>query len=289
MTRRGVLQESEREYLNWRGWRVGRNLHGYTEKTEREPPEIDVNKARWRIDNEVGGNLHEIIRHLNRDLRAIETFYRFGGGEWGEYADVYLPTARDELEALRDTVDEMIEYADRELEDETKERLREHLHILATDLDLVQKHVDGELGDAELEWDGFEIVGPPEFVEQEDELKERQKAVVMLLSRDGMMDIFRWVAENERDRNTDSKLEGKTRGNTQGTWKQAIGRYLKRDYSLVEESGWGYELTERGRVVYDCLMELKKSEVVEEERKSGETWVEGTHRLLSLKFGVEGW
>jgi len=264
-------------------------MQGYTEKTEREPPEVDVSKARWRIDNEVGKNLYKIIRHLNRDLRAVESFYRFGGGEWGKYTDIYLPLARDDLEDLRDTIDEMIEYADRELKDETKEHLREHLRVLATDLDLIQRHINGDIEDTELEWDGYEIVGPPEFVEQEDELKERQRAVVMLLSRDGMMDIFRWVAENERDRNTDSKLDGRKRGNTQETWKTAIGRYLISEYSLVEKSGWGYELTERGEIVHDCLTELSKSEMVEEKRKSGETWVEAAHRLLSLKFGVEDW
>jgi len=290
---RSVLQKSEREYLSsWRSYPP--RLHGATEKEKlgygEKVRECDVDeaKAKYRLHNEVGQNLPQLIRQVRKDLLGINLFYmNIKKDGWYEYENIILPHAKDELERLRDYIDTLIGYAERDMMVERREEIRKPVSSLSDGLEYLNALHKGDREVLEnLEMVDGELREPKELVEEKEEFKKRKQVLIALLSDEGLLEIVEWVSENEK-----TKVPERTKSNSKETWKQAIGKYLKsgtHGHGLVEKSGWGYELTERGRIVLECWDELKQTSIVETKLDTlGDTRKEVAWRLLNRYFDAE--
>ncbi|MCX2819896.1 hypothetical protein EGH25_11095 [Haladaptatus sp. F3-133] len=286
---RSPLQNSEREYLKSKKCFPDVVKINGEERLEGKITEcsVDEAKAKYRIHNEVGQNLPEIIRQFRTDLMAINMFYMDVKQDgWYEYESITLPRAKDEMERLRDHLDILIEYAERDMMAKRREEVRKSILLLYDGLEYLNRLHDGDE-----EYRGFERVEgelqkSKRLEDEQEEYTERKQAVIKLLSDEGLLEIFEWVSENEK-----ANVPDRTKSNSKETWTQSIGKYLKSGeygHGLVAESGWGYELTERGRAVRDCWEELKQASIVEEKLETlGDTRREVAWRLLNRYFDAE--
>jgi hypothetical protein len=287
---RSILQNSEREYLKSKGCIPNVTEIGDGEKLEEKVAEcnVDESKAKYRIHNEVGQNLPEIIRQFRADISAVNMFYlNVKKDGWYEYENIILPRAKDELESLRDHLDTLIEHAERDMMDERREQFREPVASLRDGLEYLNAFYKGDRDVLEhLERVDGELREPQELVEEKEEFKKRKQALLAVLSDEGLLEIFEWVSKNEK-----TKVPDRTKSTSDETWKQAIGKYLmssEHGHGLVEESVWFYELTERGQVVMKCWEELKHTSVVETKLDTlGDSRREVAWRLLNRYFDAE--
>lgn len=246
---------------------------------------VDEGKAKYRIHNEVGRNLPEIIREFRMDLLAVNMFYKnIKKDGWYEYESVILPQAKDEMKQLRNHLNKLIEYADREMMDERREEVRKPVSSLSDGLEYLNRYHEGDVELLkQVERVDGEIQEPKQLAEEEDEYDRRKQALITVLSDDGLFEIFEWVCDNEK-----SKVPDRTKSNSKESWKQAIGKYLKSGHELVEEVGWGYELTDRGRAVKTCWKDLRDASVVETKLDTlGDSRREVAWRLLNRYFDAE--
>lgn len=290
MNRGSFLNKSEKEYLEAYNCYLGRRLRKAGEEAPRkgekaQEPNCDERKAKHRIDKEVGRNIGDILHQFQRDLMAVEAFYlHIKPDGWYEFSDVTLQhTAINELESLRDHLDTLIEQAESDFEAQRREAIGQLLSLLSEDLDHHQKYYSGDPSILDkIERENGDIVNPPQLVDDVSEHQQRKEALTDLLTDGGLLEIFEWVAEHERQ-----KVPDQTKRDTKETWKQCIGRYLRAKNSLVEEAGWGYELTNRGNVILECWTQIKQCDPVEERADSVEEKRQVAARLTNRYFGWE--
>lgn len=269
MSRGRILTDGERDYLKDRRVWPNRRLRGAD--WERSPPNRDV---KHRIHHKGGRNLRRIVRDFRLDLHALEEYYKSERPEdWDEYSTITLPQAQEELEELRDLLDQLIQRADSDPQEYEKAEIRDALGELTTGLPHVQRAISNDFEaakEAGVQWEGNEIVGPPEYLEEDEVFKERQKALMAVLSDEGLYEIFSWICDHRRDVHAESLIDGRTKSNSDETWKQAIGRYLVSKHELVAKRRWEYDLTDRGECVNRAIKSLVESEAVAERVSSGQ-------------------
>jgi len=272
MERGALLQQSEREYLDAYHCYSNRRLSGATEKEnipvpgeKKYSPDIDEAKAKYRIKNELGVGLHNKIKRFSDDLAAVENFYThvMPDGRYRFHEFILVP-AVDELEGLRDQLDQLIEYAESDRYAQLRGDVSGSLAPLFADLE--RYRIYGESGPAEFDNVVFEDgtpVEPDELAAEWEEYDRRLEILGALLADGGLLEIFEWIAEHEGEQVPDRETKSSGR-----TWKQTIGNELRAETELgnglVQKAGWGFELTTRGEQVYEAYCELMSSEPVEE-------------------------
>jgi len=286
MTRGRILTDREREYLKDR--RVWPNRRMRSAGWERAPPDRDV---KHRIHHKAGRQLRDIVRKFRLDLHAIDEYYKSERpGDWYGYSSVTLPHTKDELEELRGLIDKLIQRAESETRQEEKTEIREALEELAVGLPHVQAVASNEfeaMDEADIQWEDNDIVGPPEFLEEDEEFRARQKALMAVLSDEGLFEIFTWVCEHGGDVNAESNIKEREKSNSAETWKQALGRYLISKHGLVAKQRWEYELTERGECVQRAMKGLLDSDAATERANSGTETEGDVSGLEALEAALE--
>jgi len=249
---------------------------GITQPVGKKAEIAGKRQAKNRIKNEVRPHMKDIITQFRRDLTSINLLYlNMREDGWHRYESRLLPDMKRELKRLRDLLDAMIDRIEESEVEGKSSELREAVMTLTDDLEYVQRFQsrDTELFE-EIEarerklWVGLpsprNIKEPTELAEEIKEFREREEALRALMSDTALLEIFDWIAQNEGGKNTDSKIENRTKANTKESWKQCIGRYLISQHEVVEEGGWGYILTDRGKKVRECRRELNQLSFVEE-------------------------
>lgn len=285
MARGSILRDSEREYLWSEGCYLDERGTKLTQTGVDRKCNVSEKHARSRVNNEVTADLREIIKQFRKDLAAItryNTSRREGG--WYEYESSVLPKSKRELKQLRDQIGRLIERAERDLLPERDRELREGIAELWADLPVYKEINEGDIQtEAEvLEQDRnedgtLEVVGPPEFIEEQQEYQQREKALIGVLENQDLVEILEYL-----------KANGET--TLPKEWRSPAGRFLVNQYALVEKDDtWQnnvkYQLTDRGKAVWRVWNHLKNLPVVDE-ISAGKGKRETVHHLLNLHFGL---
>lgn len=270
MAGRSILQDSEREFLE--AYACHPNVRQEYDEGEKpevgekiRDPDCDERKAKYRIENEVVEPLKRIIRTFRQDLIALWNYYmnvKDGGSR--ELIRYWSSFAATELKQLRDLMESWAKQVDETESAEVRDDLDQAARTLAQDLDQLQWRWDRPSGAH-----GFSLSGEIEAAAERGIFLSRKNALMEVLEKEGLFEIFKWIKEHEGEHN----IPDRTRKGTKETWKQCIGRYLESRHGLVEkrESRWGYWLTDRGQIVWECWEELKQSQAVDEENRDQRT------------------
>lgn len=167
------------------------------------------------------------------------------------------PSTYRQLKALRDLLDNWVEYA----EDENTDRLelQEGLSKLHEEINLCQY----------------------EEIENE-EVEKRKEGLVAVLRKKGLVDLIeRLYAEDLRE----PGLNGKE--------KKLFTRWLENKLSLAQTKGdrWDkeYKLTDRGKAVYEAWEHLKETKAVKKRNKSWRERHQIVYKLLDSEFNAGEW
>lgn len=270
----GFLQPNERAYL------ASQDHYHPRLGEEVNKKEVHEDQAKHRIQTEVAtiSAFQEGIEQFRKDLTALQAFQDDDEGRWREWESDVLPVAKHELELLRDILDLMISFAEREdIKDEQAE-LERALRPLRSDLELANlydRYPPGERDvDAlsellsKMEWDDDRNpVAPEELVSQLGEKDKREDALVALLRKDGLAEILEHIHKNGR-----CELPPKKNwGGTGQWWTGLASQFLANEYGLVNRyeissTRKEFEITDRGEVVLRTWHLLKETDAVVAER-----------------------
>jgi len=252
----GFLHPGERTYLEEEGiYRYPGSFEGI---------ESGGRRAKSRIQNEVVTvpQLQMLLLGFMNDLEAVQSLQRTDVATWKAWESGTLPAVTQELEWLRDTVDQMLEIAERDRFKEEAEEMRTAVEPLYPgDYHPREAYGTGVMGDE-----------PPEAVQQwtAEELADRFETVEIrreglrtLCNVDELAEILSYIA-SEPPR----ELPSRQIGDDGEWWSKAASDYLapelvtKTEHSQTRRE---YEITEHGTAVLECWNRLLDTTAVEME------------------------
>lgn len=262
--------------------------------------EIDERKVKSRIRNGIGTRqaLKSVLEDIHADLRRFERFHKSvieqPGGRW-ELEDDILPYVGDEIRDLRvlfERWDESSETRDETLREDLRECLRPMYEDLAAEC-WIQEFTVRERMDAAIDSEnapaGLSQSDVSETTEGiEEDMKERdarRDALTAILQDGDFYGMFVLVSGFEGQKK--DEYQNLTKGGN--SWKWWISRILKREYGVVEEGGWGYELTERGERIYEVIERLADDPAVSSACEQGATVPEAARVLLRRHLRTARW
>jgi hypothetical protein len=273
----GFLQKNERGYLVEKG--------NYPIAASDDLPNGE-RRAKGRIKNEVvpPDALGHIILQFDLDLLAVWNFQRSSDREaWKNWRQRTLPTVKQDLENLRNTLDRLIEIAeDDELNNESEE-LHDALSVLG--IDPYRGISSGVLDLRNPEQN--EATESPEIKALE-RYWEVQDSLTTVLGQKGAPEILEYVKENGPCQLRSRRSEGDGQYWTQVANESLVPGLLETDEEQIGDTQ--YKLTDLGRDVLEVWMALKGTTGVEKERKANPEKVDREHvkdllmmhRLLDL-------
>lgn len=241
----GFLHPGERAYLIEKGFYPAPNYPKETESGGR--------RAKSRIQNEITPSVQQLILQFNYDLVAVHLLQRSDEEIWRKWETRILPAIKDDLESLRNDLDQMIDIAERDdfaIERNEIKGALAHLH-------------DGEHHPS--------LKSPQELTREELEakletLKIREEGLGTLLQGEERSEILGYIYENEP-----CSLDGKRIGESGEYWTTVASRELRP--TLVEKENVSntksiYRITEHGEAVLNCWQALTEISVLTMNGKS---------------------
>ncbi|MEF8862725.1 MAG: hypothetical protein V5A40_13385 [Haloarculaceae archaeon] len=203
-------------------------------------------KYRIRENKATPENIRQQIRELRQDIERTRNFWVEIEDDSVTWRVLTLQSIVDELESFQSLADEWLAVAD---------------------AGLVNEHVGSELHEPTKPL--FQGI---EDLETEDEYQEfqiRERALMAVLDNEGLLDIFRYVAENPGG-GTGEPLPNRKKQDSDNGWRWWAKRYLMTEYGLIEDASVfsnrpSYMMTNRGEVLYETVKRLFKSEIVKQQ------------------------
>jgi len=268
----GFLRPSERKFVDSDGERGGARLRGVRYQLKKGPASSE--------------GLQEALESIRADLVRIERFYttiREQPGGTYDWHDRVLPLVADELFELEEHLGALRHKAEQDTLNYTRQELSSAFAVpLREGLTELEKKDKGGIGPREVlaTLRGSEDENE-ELAADFDELQARRQGLLTLLKDRELREINDWILANEGRKLPDRKKKG-------NNWKWWTRRYLKTELGVVHESGWGYEMTERGETVHRALQQLRDSDFVRQFEENGE-WDIAALTLLENHFDTERW
>jgi hypothetical protein len=243
-------------------------------------------KSRMKGDIVSAEVLNETLEQVWKDLERIEMYHRRvrdqPGGSW-EWSDKILPRVQSEVEKMSRLMESWEHEADREGRTRVREALSDALSPLHNGLDDLERALDSEFeAEDRRRARAGEKTAPEGLADDYRELKSRRAALLKLLKDAELRVIFQFIGVFEGKQLPERKKGG-------NNWKWWTSRYLKREYELVEESAWGYRLTERGELVDQVLWNLEKQPLLEMLGQGRMSTAEAALQLLPHHVGADRW
>jgi hypothetical protein len=250
----GFLHPSERAYLNEEG------IYRYPQSYE--DVKSGGRRAKSRIQNEVATvpQLQMLLLDFLLDLNAAQNLQRTDAETWIEWESRTLPAVTQELEWLRDTVNQMVEIAKRDQFEEESEEIRAAVEPL----------YPGNFHPGEVvSTGGVGAYEPPEARHQwtADELETRFEITEMrfdgletLLKKDELAGILDYIATNGRCELPERKINDDGEG-----WSKVASEHLTPDLATKLEHSQSYreyEITPHGTAVLECWKRLRETTAV---------------------------
>lgn len=230
--------------------------------------------------------LRETLERVRKDLERIEMYHRRvrdqPGGSW-EWSDKILPRVQSEVEKMSRLMQSWEHEAGRESRTRVREVLSDALTPIHNGLDELERALAGGFSPEERQLArAGEETAPEGLADDYRELKSRRAALLKLLKDAELRVIFQFIGVFEGEPLPERKKGG-------NNWKWWASRYLKGEYGLIEESAWGYELTERGELVDQVLWNLERKPLLEMLGQGRMSTAEAALQLLPHHVGAVRW
>jgi hypothetical protein len=245
----------------------------------------DVSDTKYRLHNKAAtpDTISEIIQAHRMDLERLKNYYcqvrPQPGGRW-YWRDRVLPHIQHEVESLQLLLESWQEAANSTGDETVREELVTAMKPLHRGLDELNERLDAiDEGTADLESESKELKNDKE------ELRARRAALFELLKREGLLELFEYIADNPG-----GKLPDETIGDN--TWNWWASRMLETKHELVKDitdRAWGYELTDRGELVYEVLSNFEDASLVHMVGEGKMSTAEAALSLLDHHFPVDQW
>jgi hypothetical protein len=242
----GFLRPNERAYLSNQGL--------YHPPVDEEGPKRPAN-TKSRIKNEVGEKFHDVIQEFHRDLRGLSNFQQQSGFKQKDvWENATLVASKDELVALRDTIDRLIDRAESDAVNSEREELQQALHIMYNETNLGEEVYNGVYSDSGERLDQEEL---DEFYNRRREMNQHLHSI---LSKEGLPEILEYIGKHGP-----CELDGQI-GDEGEHWAQVASRELvDAQLALKKEKSTRrkvYQLTSRGEAILECWRALQDTEVI---------------------------
>lgn len=262
----GFLHPGERAYLNEQGFYPAPNYPKETESGGR--------RAKSRIQKEITPSIQQLILQFNYDLVAVHLLQRSDEEIWRKWETAILPAIKDDLENLRNDLDQMIDIAERDDFAIERDQIREALAHLYDGEHHPYRKSQQELTGEELE---------AKFKT----LKTREEGLGILLQGEKRPEILEYIYENDP-----CSLDGKRIGESGEYWTTVASRELTP--VLVEKENLSntryiYRITEHGEAVLNCWQALTEISVLtmnEKSKASERQIIRDTLKLHELPLSV---
>jgi hypothetical protein len=244
----------------------------------------DVNDTKYRLHNKTAtpDTISEILQAHRMDLERLKNYYcqvrPQPGGRW-YWRDRVLPHIQQEVESLQLLLESWQEVADSTGDETVKEVLSDAMGPLHRGLHELNEQLDAiDEGTADLENESEGIVG------NRQELKARREGLFALLRDEDLLELFEFIADNPGSKLPDENIGG-------NTWEWWTSRTLETEHGLVKnkKESWGYQLTDRGTLVYEVLSNFEEAPLVRMVGEGEMSTPEAALTLLDHHFPVDHW
>lgn len=277
--RTGLFRESERKLIDGHAGKpditaaieggVGQFAVAHDELTQDEQramlEEVDEKRVKSVLKNDraQAGRIREHLHSVFLDLWRVRNFYYevreqpAGRREWQER--VY-PAIKPELENIASLTNEWGVFSGEGANtEEVRDQLLQSVETpLRTDLEAIQRPSERE---DELEAYAKKVKGaddvPDAFAADFEELDKRHEVLLSLLRDDEYRDVFEFIVDNPGSKLPDRKKGG-------NPWKWWASRMLETRDGVIQESGWGFELTPRGEAIHEAIKALMSTDCVQQ-------------------------
>lgn len=294
--RYGFLWEDERQYID--AYRepireMDRSGTDFDEIYDERLSEALDNprQVKSRLKNEAASvdSLREALVSFREDLLAVQWFYTQVADQpegTYEFLEYHMPLLESEIQRLQETLDRWNEWAEQQddLSDEIRADIGDCLEPLHQDLERIAQVMEegpsSELAHEYRKANAGADDADPEFVREVEERSTRRKVLAVLLQNPDLRELFEWIAANPKRKLPSEQIGG-------NTWKWWCSTKLKNEHELVEESGWGFELTPRGEAVRESLNRFDEADVFGKlDEKEDFEW---TLSILEFFHGGDEW
>lgn len=245
--------------------------------------------VKYRMENGIctPEELRETLLAIEKDLHRVENFYQNvvsqPHGRW-YWVDHVLPVIQSEIEQLTLRLELWEQNAESTADEHVRDVLSTAISPLHDGLNTLNQHLE------ERTFSPVEVNRAREDAENAHEglasdlyeLRERRRALMELLGDENLHELFKHIADNPGQ-----KLPEKNIGGNPWTWWAS--RELETKHNLIEEKGWSYHLTDRGKVVEDVLANITDLSIMrfvdDDETAIGETAL----TLIHHHFPTEEW
>ncbi|KMT45903.1 hypothetical protein EL22_26265 [Halostagnicola sp. A56] len=248
----------------------------------------DPSEAKSRLKTEIASpeELREILEIIYQDLERIEAYHcrvrEQPGGRW-TWSDQVLPKVQREVEQLSLLFNRWEQESQRKGRNNVRGVLADALQPLHEGLDELNQALNGKysIKEREMARQGKDSV-PKELADDYRSLEARREALLALLEDAELRVIFHYVENHEGE-----KLPKRTRG--ENLWSWWTSRFLRGEYGLVEDSAWGFRLTNRGELVSEVLWNLEEKPLLELLGEGAMPTAEAALKLLPHHVGADRW
>jgi len=244
--------------------------------------DISDTKYRLRHETATSDSIIGILRASRMDLERLKKFYcqvlPQPGGRW-YWRDRVLPHIQQEVESLQLLLESWQEVADSTGDETAREVLSDAMGPLHRGLDELNERLDAiDEGTADLEKESEGIV------DNKQELSARREALFALLRNEDLLELFEFIADNPGKELPKEKIGG-------NIWEWWASRTLETEHGLVKdkEESWGYQLSDRGDLVYEVLSNFEDASLVQMAGEGKMSTAEAALILLDHHFPVDQW